>query len=283
MKKMCIYIIYTVCVFKCVTSSSSPRIWLITHTCLLVILISQPMRQGTCHRPPWAGCHKSLGCDMRPSEVWWQSPKSHHVGSGVWTETSLWHKKKLGLVRKTRVSFCNDVVYDDTTVIISMRVSNASTSSWKFPRASPYAENACDFCAEYWILIQDCHKEIPKFCGSIISIAFNEICSNEVSERKVRSNPSLVVGKLVYHFPLELEALSAWGQGCKAVWLFIMFHPRLRDRKNPWPMRWKNCGKNSCGAFQQAAFFPSSSTGNCRALQEIWCFWDPQAHEEGRL
>ena len=70
-------------VFKCVTSSSSPRIWLSTHTCLLVIPISQEMRQGTCHRPPWAGCHKFLGCDMRPSEVWWQSPESHHVGGGA--------------------------------------------------------------------------------------------------------------------------------------------------------------------------------------------------------
>lgn len=104
----------------------------------------------------------------------------------------------------------------------------------------------------------------------LISIAFNENRSREVSERKVQSNPSLVVRKLVYHFPLELEALSAWGQGCKVVRLFIMFHPRVRDISYQWPVRWKN--RES--AFQQVAFSSWSSKGN---------FWGPQTHEEGRL
>lgn len=162
-------------VFKCVTSSSSPRIWLSTHTCLLVIPISQEMRQGTCHRPPWAGCHKSLGCDMRPSEVWWQSPESHHVGGGAGGRFGLKQvcdtKERASTEKKKRekVSFRNDVVYDGTRLISSMGVSSASTSSWKFPWAPPHVESACDFCVGIWILIQHCHNEIPKYYCSILS------------------------------------------------------------------------------------------------------------------
>lgn len=150
--------------------------------------------------------------------------------------------QKKGLVpkkkKKEKVSFRNDVVYDGTRLIISMGVSSASTSSWKFPWAPPHVESACEFCAENWILIQDCHNEIPKYYCSILSAQrLMKNRSREVSERKVRSNPSLVVRKLVYHFPLELEALSAWGQGCKVVRLFIMFHPRVRDIKDQCPIR----------------------------------------------